>query len=136
MPIQERWVMENADRLDVNVIMVVGGFFDRLSGEAPLAPRWVTDRGLEWLYLSLHRPRRLVERYMVENTLFLSRILAARFRVAFGGAAPPGGRCGIMCGIVGVATRNSRPAPDLVVRMRETMRHRGDRKSTRLHSSH
>src|SRR3546814_2809233 len=30
-----------------------------------------------------------------------------------------------MCGIVGVATRNSRPAPDLVVRMRETMRHRG-----------
>src|SRR3546814_11877591 len=83
MPIQERWVMENADRLDVNVIMVVGGFFDRLSGEVPLAPRWVTDRGLEWLYLSLHRPRRLVERYLVENTPFLSRILAARFRVAF-----------------------------------------------------
>lgn len=85
MPVQERWVMENAPKLNANVIMVVGGFFDRLSGAVPLAPAWVTDRGLEWLYLSLHRPRRLVERYMMENPVFLARVLAARLRAAVAG---------------------------------------------------
>src|SRR3546814_6788730 len=49
MPKKGRWVVENADRLDGKVIKVVGGFFDSMSGEVPLAPRWVTDRGLDRL---------------------------------------------------------------------------------------
>lgn len=79
MPVQERWVRDNADRLAVNVTMVVGGFFDRLSGTVPWAPRWFTDNGLEWIYLSLRRPRRFFERYLIGNPKFLLQVLLERF---------------------------------------------------------
>lgn len=78
MPVQELWVRDNAARLNVNVTMVVGGFFDRLSGAVPWAPRWFTDHGLEWIYLSLKRPRRFFERYLVGNPKFLLQVVLAR----------------------------------------------------------
>lgn len=78
MPIQERWVRDNAHKIRANVIMVVGGFFDRLSGAVPWAPKWVTDNGLEWAYLSLKNPRRFFERYLVENPQFLFRVVLER----------------------------------------------------------
>lgn len=78
MPVQERWVRDNAARLNANVIMVVGGFFDRLSGMVPWAPRWFTDHGMEWIYLSLKRPRRFFERYLIGNPKFLLQVLFER----------------------------------------------------------
>jgi N-acetylglucosaminyldiphosphoundecaprenol N-acetyl-beta-D-mannosaminyltransferase len=78
MPVQEQWVRDNASRLNVNVIMVVGGFFDRLSGVVPWTPRWMTDNGLEWVYLSLRRPRRFFERYLVGNPKFVLQVLLER----------------------------------------------------------
>jgi N-acetylglucosaminyldiphosphoundecaprenol N-acetyl-beta-D-mannosaminyltransferase len=83
MPIQEQWVRDNAARLDVNVIMVVGGFFDRLSGVVPWTPRWMTDHGMEWMYLSLRRPRRFFERYLVGNPKFVLQVLLERLGSAF-----------------------------------------------------
>jgi N-acetylglucosaminyldiphosphoundecaprenol N-acetyl-beta-D-mannosaminyltransferase len=87
MPVQEQWVRDNAHRLDVNVIMVVGGFFDRLSGEVPWTPRWMTDNGLEWVYLSLRRPRRFFERYLVGNPKFVLQVLLERLGLTHG--SPP-----------------------------------------------
>lgn len=78
MPIQERWVHDNAVRLNVNVIMVVGGFFDRLSGTVPWTPRWMTGHGLEWVYLSLRRPRRFLERYLFGNPKFIFQVFLER----------------------------------------------------------
>jgi N-acetylglucosaminyldiphosphoundecaprenol N-acetyl-beta-D-mannosaminyltransferase len=91
MPVQERWVRDNAERLNVNVIMVVGGFFDRLSGTVPWTPRWMTDNGMEWIYLSLRRPRRFFERYLVGNPVFMLRVLLERFGLGGGsrGFGPP-----------------------------------------------
>ena len=84
MPVQERWVRDNAARLDVNVTMVVGGFFDRLSGTVPWTPRWMTDNGLEWVYLSLRRPRRFFDRYLVGNPRFVLSVLLERAAIAVG----------------------------------------------------
>jgi N-acetylglucosaminyldiphosphoundecaprenol N-acetyl-beta-D-mannosaminyltransferase len=84
MPVQERWVRDNAARLNANVIMVVGGFFDRLSGTVPWTPRWMTENGLEWVYLSLRRPRRFFERYLVGNPQFVARVLFQRVARTFG----------------------------------------------------
>lgn len=84
MPVQERWVRDNAARLKVNVTMVVGGFFDRLSGAVPWTPRWMTDNGLEWVYLSLRRPRRFFERYLIGNPKFVLHVLLERAALAFG----------------------------------------------------
>lgn len=82
MPVQEQWVRDNIHRIQTNVVMVVGGFFDRLSGTVPFAPRWVTENGLEWLYLSLKRPSRFFSRYMVTNPRFLSQVLLQRAGLA------------------------------------------------------
>lgn len=78
MPLQERWLRANARRLRVNVVMLVGGFFKRLAGVVPFAPRWITDNGLEWLYLSLRDPRRFFSRYLFENPVFLALVLMQR----------------------------------------------------------
>jgi len=75
MPLQERWLMENLDRLEANVAFPVGALFDYLSGELPRAPRWVTDHGLEWLGRLVVEPRRLWRRYLIGNPLFLWRVL-------------------------------------------------------------
>ena len=79
MPMQERWIMENRDRLDVNVIMPVGAMFDYLAGTVPRAPKWMTDHGLEWLGRLIIEPRRLWKRYLIGNPFFLWRVLKQKF---------------------------------------------------------
>src|SRR3546814_11267564 len=51
MPIQERWVLEHADRPAVIVLLVVGRFFDPQSGEVPPSQRCWPDCGRAWLSL-------------------------------------------------------------------------------------
>ena len=41
-------------------------------------PRWMTDRGLEWLGRLIIEPRRLWKRYLIGNPLFLWRVLKQR----------------------------------------------------------
>lgn len=79
MPLQERWLMENWDRINANVALTGGAVFDYVSGELRRAPRWMTDNGLEWLGRLLIEPRRLWKRYLIGNPLFLWRVLKQRF---------------------------------------------------------
>lgn len=78
MPMQERWVSENIERLDVAVAMPVGAMLDYVAGNVPRAPRWLTDRGLEWLARLAIEPRRLWRRYLIGNPRFLLRVIEAR----------------------------------------------------------
>jgi len=78
MPQQERWVLENWDRLPVNIVVTVGALFDYIADETPRGPRWMTDHGLEWLSRLLIEPRRLWKRYVLGNPLFLWRIFKQR----------------------------------------------------------
>ncbi len=78
MPLQERWLCENWDYLDVNIALTGGAVFDYLSGELQRAPRWMTSHGLEWLGRLLIEPRRLWRRYLVGNPLFLARVMRQR----------------------------------------------------------
>jgi N-acetylglucosaminyldiphosphoundecaprenol N-acetyl-beta-D-mannosaminyltransferase len=79
MPIQEHWVLENFERLDVKIILTGGAVFDYISGVAPRAPKWMTDHGLEWLGRMLIEPRRLWKRYLIGNPLFFWRIFIHHF---------------------------------------------------------
>jgi len=74
MPVQERWLMENWERLNVNVFLTGGAVFDYISGKLSRAPRWMTENGLEWLGRLLIEPRRLWKRYILGNPLFLWRV--------------------------------------------------------------
>jgi len=78
MPLQEQWLKDNWDRLEVRVALPVGAAFDFLSGRVPRGPRWATDRGLEWLTRLFTEPRRLWRRYLIGNPLFLLRIVRQR----------------------------------------------------------
>ena len=79
MPLQERWLLENWERVEANVGLTGGAAFDYLSGELRRAPRWMTDNGLEWLGRLLIEPRRLFQRYVIGNPLFMLRVLGQRF---------------------------------------------------------
>jgi N-acetylglucosaminyldiphosphoundecaprenol N-acetyl-beta-D-mannosaminyltransferase len=75
MPLQEKWIQENYDDLQTNVIFTVGAAFDYLSGELKRAPKWMTDHSLEWLGRMLIEPKRLWQRYIIGNPLFLYKVI-------------------------------------------------------------
>lgn len=74
MPMQEKWILENFESLDINIAFPAGALFDYLSGSVKRAPRWMTDNGLEWLGRLVIEPRRLWKRYIIGNPLFFWRI--------------------------------------------------------------
>jgi N-acetylglucosaminyldiphosphoundecaprenol N-acetyl-beta-D-mannosaminyltransferase len=78
MPLQERWLMQNWDRLDARVALTGGAVFDYVSGELKRGPRVLTDNGFEWLARLLIEPGRLWRRYVVGNPLFVLRVLMQR----------------------------------------------------------
>lgn len=80
MPMQEHWLMDNWEALDVGIALTVGGVFDLLAGTLPRPPRWMTDHGLEWLGRLFIEPRRLWKRYLIGNPLFILRVLYNRLR--------------------------------------------------------
>ncbi len=75
VPLQEKWIARNLDRLEVPVCLGVGGLFDFYSGRIPRAPMWLRELGLEWTWRLLQEPGRMWRRYLVGNPLFLARVL-------------------------------------------------------------
>ncbi|MGZ4982663.1 MAG: WecB/TagA/CpsF family glycosyltransferase [Chthoniobacterales bacterium] len=71
-PKQELWLARNKMRLPGGVYFTVGAAFAFHAGRVKQAPRWLQDRGLEWLYRLLSEPRRLAGRYLCYNSLFLA----------------------------------------------------------------
>lgn len=80
MPVQERWVHDNAPRLATHVLLTGGAALDYAAGVASLTPQWMIRLELEWLYRFLREPRRLFTRYVVGNPEFLLRVFAQRIR--------------------------------------------------------
>lgn len=78
MPLQERWLMENHDRLEAKVALTGGAVFDYVSGGLRRGPRLLTDNGFEWLARLFIQPRHLWRRYLIGNPLFLTRVLKQR----------------------------------------------------------
>ncbi len=78
MPSQEQWIMDNMDRINANVFFPCGGAFDFFSGKSALAPKWVRNIHLEWLFRMLREPLRLGKRYLIENPLFIYYVFRNR----------------------------------------------------------
>jgi N-acetylglucosaminyldiphosphoundecaprenol N-acetyl-beta-D-mannosaminyltransferase len=71
VPKQEKWMAHMRERLDVPVMCGVGAAFDFHAGRVPQAPRWMQERGLEWIYRIAQEPRRLLPRYLYFNPRFV-----------------------------------------------------------------
>jgi N-acetylglucosaminyldiphosphoundecaprenol N-acetyl-beta-D-mannosaminyltransferase len=78
MPLQERWILDNINRIEAHVFLPLGACLDFYTGSVYRGPRWMTDRGLEWLARLFTEPQRLWERYIVGNPLFFYRLLRER----------------------------------------------------------
>jgi N-acetylglucosaminyldiphosphoundecaprenol N-acetyl-beta-D-mannosaminyltransferase len=78
MPAQERWLLENWERIQAHIALPVGAMLDYLAGEVPRAPHWMTDHGLEWLGRLIIEPERLWKRYFFGNPRFFWFILRQR----------------------------------------------------------
>jgi N-acetylglucosaminyldiphosphoundecaprenol N-acetyl-beta-D-mannosaminyltransferase len=79
MPLQERWICENWDRLTATVILSSGALFDYTSGQLDRPSVIFTRTGFEWFGRFLIEPKRLWRRYLIGNPLFLWRVVKQRF---------------------------------------------------------
>src|SRR5258708_56136 len=82
-PKQDYWVARHRVSLTGPALIAVGAAFDFHAGLVRQAPRWMQRNGLEWLFRLLQEPRRLADRYLVYNPLFVISVLLqlTKFRI-------------------------------------------------------
>ena len=80
-PRQEVWAYEFREALSMPVL-AVGAAFPFFAGEVPQAPKWMQDRGLEWLFRLLAEPRRLWRRYVLLNPAYVTLVLLQALRLS------------------------------------------------------
>ena len=81
MPRQEQVALALRAALGSPCLIVCGGtVIDFLGGRVPRAPRWARLAGLEWAFRLAVEPRRLWQRYVQGNPLFMKRALAMAVR--------------------------------------------------------
>jgi N-acetylglucosaminyldiphosphoundecaprenol N-acetyl-beta-D-mannosaminyltransferase len=74
MPKQERWMARLRPLLEAPVLCGVGAAFDFHADRVSQAPRWMQDRGLEWLHRVVQEPRRQLPRYLRSNPRFVAGV--------------------------------------------------------------
>ena len=80
MPLQERWILEHINQLDVGVVTQAGGTLDYYTGAQARPPLWLSRSGFAWLYRLLHDPVRLWRRYLLEPCALLYPTLQQWYR--------------------------------------------------------
>lgn len=70
-PFKDVFCQAHRDRLQVPVVIGVGGSFDVLAGVVSRAPVAVQRLGLEWAWRLAMEPRKLWKRYLTTNTEFV-----------------------------------------------------------------
>jgi N-acetylglucosaminyldiphosphoundecaprenol N-acetyl-beta-D-mannosaminyltransferase len=74
-PKQEKWIMNNASRINVPVIAGIGAAFDFHSGNLKRAPRWIRKIKMEWFFRFLQEPLRLFDRYFIGGVSFMRKVM-------------------------------------------------------------
>lgn len=79
-PKQEKWILNNKDKLQVPLAGAIGAVFDFYAGTKKRAPKWVCDIGLEWLPRLLREPVRLFRRNLVSTPVFLYLVMKQKLK--------------------------------------------------------
>jgi exopolysaccharide biosynthesis WecB/TagA/CpsF family protein len=79
-PVKDVFCQRYRDRMQVPVVMGVGGSFDVLAGFIRRAPRVLQRAGLEWAWRLLMEPRKLWKRYLTTNSEFIWLVLRELMR--------------------------------------------------------
>jgi N-acetylglucosaminyldiphosphoundecaprenol N-acetyl-beta-D-mannosaminyltransferase len=79
-PKQERWMASMKDRIN-SVMIGIGAALPVLTGAQKIAPQWMRNSGLEWLFRLFQEPGRLFKRYLITNTIYIYVLLKAKMKV-------------------------------------------------------
>lgn len=78
---QEKWIIDNFEKLNCKLILSCGGWFNFLSGMNKRAPLWIRKIHLEWMYKLVTQFPRVWKRYTFGLTDFFSRILSNKINL-------------------------------------------------------
>jgi len=94
VPQQEIWLARNIHQLNTIVNLGVGGLFDFYAQRVSRAPLWLRELGMEWTWRFIQEPKRMWQRYILGNPVFLfrawldSRRHSAQYLIHRRGGAP------------------------------------------------
>jgi exopolysaccharide biosynthesis WecB/TagA/CpsF family protein len=90
VPLQDVWLHRHRRSLNAQLALGVGALFDFKAGRVQRAPKLVRQANLEWLWRLGAEPRRMFNRYVIGNPLFVGRAMvhAARNRPQTRSAMP------------------------------------------------
>jgi N-acetylglucosaminyldiphosphoundecaprenol N-acetyl-beta-D-mannosaminyltransferase len=74
-PMQQNWVADVVDRLNVPVIITGGSYLDHLAERVYWYPAWANRMRLGWLYRLYREPRRLWKRYSLDLMAYGGMVL-------------------------------------------------------------
>ncbi len=77
-PKQECWIYDNFQEIGVPISVGIGVSFELVSGVVKRAPVWMQRAGLEWFFRLVVEPRRLWQRYVIGNPIFMGLVLRQR----------------------------------------------------------
>lgn len=78
VPLQERFIADHLDERHGRLLIGVGALFDFMAGHARRAPVAWRKARLEWAWRLAEEPKRLWQRYVLGNPLFLLEVLRDR----------------------------------------------------------
>ena len=87
---QQTWVWQVADRLNVPVIITGGSYLDHLAERVYWYPGWVNKVRLGWAYRLAREPRRLWKRYSLDLMAFGGMVLKEKRPARLAPLASPG----------------------------------------------
>ena len=71
-PKQEEFIFELSKKNKMASNLVgVGAVFEWVAQTKTKAPEWVANIGLEWILRLIQEPKRLLRRYLIDNSLFI-----------------------------------------------------------------
>jgi len=77
-PKQEEWMAKNISKLNIRVMMGVGGAFNEIAGREKSPPAWIDRSGFKWLWRLCHEPWRWKRQLALLN--FVGMVLKAKIR--------------------------------------------------------
>lgn len=83
MPLQEKWISSNLERLNAKVFISVGAMFRWLVGEEKRAPPILASNGFEGVWRLFTQPKKVWKRYIIEVPFFFFKIFRAAAQKKF-----------------------------------------------------
>lgn len=77
---QERFIVENIDKVNAKCVMAVGGSFRFYSGLSKLPPKFIEEMGIEWLWRLLTEPKR-IKRIFNATIFFPIEVIKERLKI-------------------------------------------------------